>query len=98
MTATTIEYLDRPPVGDWFVLDVMREKARSREWIAPIIDVHPDEHCSNRRIASRSVFVRISGQRFHLGRSPRLHGHAALRRRSIKRRGGHREPPRFYFR
>jgi hypothetical protein len=36
MTATTIEYLDRPPVGDWFVLDVMREKARSREWIAPI--------------------------------------------------------------
>jgi hypothetical protein len=47
MTATTIEYLDRPPAG-LFVLDVMRRKARKRDWVALMIDVPPDEHCSKR--------------------------------------------------
>ena len=36
-----IKYLDRPPSG-WFALDVMREKARKRNWIALLVDVDPD--------------------------------------------------------
>ena len=41
-----IEYFDRPPSG-WFVLSVMREKPRKWEWVALMVDVHPDElkHC-----------------------------------------------------
>jgi hypothetical protein len=40
------EYLDRPPAG-WFALDVMRKEARKWDWVALMIDVHPDElkHC-----------------------------------------------------
>jgi hypothetical protein len=40
------EYLDRVPSG-WFVLDVMRKGSREWEWVALIVDVHPDElkHC-----------------------------------------------------
>jgi hypothetical protein len=39
-------YLDRPPLG-WFALDVMQKEGRSRDWVALIVDVHPDElkHC-----------------------------------------------------
>ena len=61
MTATTIEYLDRPPAG-LYVLEVMRREARKRDWVALMIDVPPDEHCSNGRRATRSVFVRIPGK------------------------------------
>ena len=39
---TAIEYLDRPPHG-WFVLDVMRKVARRRDWVALMVDVHPDD-------------------------------------------------------
>src|SRR5438094_4585133 len=44
--ALNIEYLDRPQAG-WFALDVMREKARKRDWVALMVDVDPDElkHC-----------------------------------------------------
>jgi len=35
--------LDRPPAG-WHVLDVMPKKSRrQRDWVALMIDVHPDE-------------------------------------------------------
>jgi hypothetical protein len=42
----TKEYLDRPPSG-WFVLDVMRRESRKGNWVALMVDVHPDElkHC-----------------------------------------------------
>ena len=39
---TTIEYLDQPP-ADWFPIAVMRTKARSREWVALVVDVPPNE-------------------------------------------------------
>jgi hypothetical protein len=40
------EYLDRPPAG-WFAIDVMRKECRKWDWVALMIDVHPDElkHC-----------------------------------------------------
>jgi len=46
---TAIEYLDCPPPG-WFALSMMREKARKRDWVALIVDVHPDElkHCRSK--------------------------------------------------
>jgi hypothetical protein len=37
---TMLEYLDRPPAG-WHALDVMKE--RERDWVALMIDVHPDD-------------------------------------------------------
>ncbi len=43
-----IEYLDRPPVG-WFPLDVLIvDEAHDRDWVAVMVDVHPDElkYCS----------------------------------------------------
>jgi hypothetical protein len=39
---STIEYVERPPPG-WFVLDVMRKKARSRDWVALLVDVDPGD-------------------------------------------------------
>src|SRR5258705_11885298 len=40
---TAIETLDRPPSG-WFALDVMRKgNGRKWDWVALMIDVHPDE-------------------------------------------------------
>lgn len=41
-TRTAIEYFDRPPLG-WFALDVMRNEARKRDWVALMVDVHPDD-------------------------------------------------------
>ena len=41
--------LDRPPIGEWFVLDVMRKGpggARCSEWVALMIDVDPDIFCT----------------------------------------------------
>ena len=37
---------DRPPSG-WFALDVMRKESRKWDWVALMVDVHPDElkHC-----------------------------------------------------
>ena len=37
-----IEYIDRPPAG-WFALDVMRKEARKWDWVALMVDVHPDD-------------------------------------------------------
>jgi hypothetical protein len=39
---TAIQYLDQPPAG-WFVLDVMRQEDRGREWVVLMVDIHPDE-------------------------------------------------------
>jgi hypothetical protein len=39
---TAIEYLDRPAPG-WFALDVMRKEARKWNWVALLVDVHPDD-------------------------------------------------------
>ena len=55
------EYLDRPPPG-WFVLDVMRAKARSRHWTALMLDVDPDNHPKQWPPDMRSAFVRIPGK------------------------------------
>jgi hypothetical protein len=43
---TAIEYLDRPPTG-WFALNVMRRNKRKWDWVALMVDVHPDDlkHC-----------------------------------------------------
>lgn len=60
---TAIEYRDRPPPGDWHVLDVMREKAGKWDWVALMIDVDPDEHCSvYGRRATHSAWVRVPGK------------------------------------
>jgi hypothetical protein len=55
------EYLDRPPAG-WFVLDVMRTKWRKWDWVALMIDVNPDDHCSGERPARQSCWLRIPGK------------------------------------
>ena len=39
---TAIEYLDRPVPG-WFVLDVVRKETRKWNWVALMVDVHPDD-------------------------------------------------------
>jgi hypothetical protein len=39
---TEIEYLERLQPG-WFALDVIQEKARKRDWVALMVDVHPDD-------------------------------------------------------
>ena len=51
-----IECLDRPPSG-WFALDVMRTGWRKWDWLALMIDVHPDElkHC---RCKAAFLYVR----------------------------------------
>ncbi|MGB7258762.1 MAG: hypothetical protein WBD48_11860 [Pseudolabrys sp.] len=38
---TTIEF-DRPSAG-WFQLDVLRKHERKWDWVALMIDVHPDD-------------------------------------------------------
>jgi hypothetical protein len=44
---SNIEYLDRPPAGEWFPLDVFRRGQRGADWSGLSVDVHPDElkHC-----------------------------------------------------
>ena len=42
VSASGPEYLDRLP-ADWFVLDVMPDKDGSRNWVALLVDVDPDE-------------------------------------------------------
>jgi hypothetical protein len=38
-----IEYLDRPPAGEWFPVSLSRMKARGWDWGALLTDVDPDE-------------------------------------------------------
>ena len=47
-----ITTLDRPPAG-WFALDVVRKEARKLDWVALMVDVHPDElkHCLCKGVA-----------------------------------------------
>lgn len=63
--AGTIEYLDQPPAG-WFALDVMKGMdSRKWDWVALMIDVHPDELKEYRRYGSRSAqeaWLRIPGK------------------------------------
>jgi hypothetical protein len=56
---TAIKYLDRLP-PNLFVLDVMREKPRKQDWVALMIDVHPDE--LKHRHMVREAWVRIPGK------------------------------------
>ena len=57
-----IEYLDRPPAG-WFVLDVMRKEWRKWDWVALMIDVHPDDFISwKRNTSAPCCWVRIPGK------------------------------------
>jgi hypothetical protein len=56
----TIEYLDRPALG-WFVLDVMREKVRGRDWVALMIDVEPTKFIQGNAPA-RQRWLRIDGE------------------------------------
>jgi hypothetical protein len=55
-----IEYLDRPALG-WFALAVMRKEARKWNWVALMIDVHPDDFPALYRTA-RQCWVRIPGK------------------------------------
>jgi hypothetical protein len=52
-------YLDRPPAG-WFTLEVIKENARKRDWVALMIDVHPDELKHYR--TAREAWVRVPGK------------------------------------
>ena len=62
---TTVQFLDRPPPG-WFVLDVMREKARRRDWVALMIDVDPDDFITHRANTKEpGCWVRIPGKHRH---------------------------------
>ena len=38
-----IETLDRLPAG-WIVLDVYRREARSRDWTALVVNIHPHSY------------------------------------------------------
>ncbi len=39
----TIEFLDQVPTDGWFALTICRAEARKRDWVALMVDVHPDE-------------------------------------------------------
>jgi hypothetical protein len=59
-TMTEIEYHDRPPAG-WFVLEIMQQRVRGREWIALLIDVDPEDYRAKYR-SPHSCWVRIAGK------------------------------------
>ena len=46
LTKSRTQYIDLPPAG-WFPLDVMKAEKRKWDWVALMVDVHPDElkHC-----------------------------------------------------
>jgi len=45
-----------PPLNDWFVLALMRESSRKWDWVALMIDVHPDDYCRGDRTARQCWF------------------------------------------
>jgi hypothetical protein len=57
-----IEDLDRPPAG-WFALDVMKKDRCKLDWVALMVDVHPDElkHGLGSR-TPREAWVRLPGK------------------------------------
>ena len=60
MTAT--EYLDRPPAG-WFALDVMKVGPGNKwDWVALMIDAHPDDFKTYRVLTVRQCWVCIPGK------------------------------------
>jgi hypothetical protein len=71
------EYLDRPPAG-WFALAVMQKEWRKWDWVALMIDVHPDDLDRT----TRHSWVRIPGKHRNkddrLGRAGKHDRHAAL--------------------
>jgi hypothetical protein len=46
--------IDRPPPG-WFVLSIMRTEWRKWDWVALMVDVDPDDHCSGERPARQNA-------------------------------------------
>ncbi len=63
-TETATEYLDGPPPG-WFVLSVMRKDSRKWDWVAVMVDVHPDDlrTCTYSAYrAARHCRVRVPGK------------------------------------
>jgi hypothetical protein len=56
-----VKIVDQAPPG-WFVLDLMRRTSRSHSWVALMIDVDPDGHCSGACRARASAWVAIPGK------------------------------------
>ena len=46
----------------WYALDVMRKQSRKRDWVALMIDVHPDEFKSDVSRTAREQWVPIPGK------------------------------------
>ena len=66
MTATIEDDLDQ--LAGWFVLAVMRKEARRWDWVALMIDVHPDDfraHRANPKEPGR--YVNIPGRHRNRG-------------------------------
>ena len=49
-------------LAGWYALDVMRKQSRKWDWVALMIDVHPDEFKSYRTRAAREKWVPIPGK------------------------------------
>ena len=56
-----ITNLDRPPAG-WFALDVMQKETGGRDWVALMVDVHPNEYRPDGSRTAREAWVRVSGK------------------------------------
>jgi hypothetical protein len=60
MSGSRCTDLDRPPPG-WFVLDVMRKVSRKWDWVALMIDVHPEDFAKGEaRVANAGFLFRES--------------------------------------
>jgi hypothetical protein len=53
--------LGRAPTG-WFALDVTRREKRKWDWVALIVDVHPDDYKPDGSRAAHEAWVRIPGK------------------------------------
>lgn len=53
---TAIEYFDRLEPG-WFALEVMRRRDRSRDWVALMVDVDPDEFANTPTARQRWLII-----------------------------------------
>lgn len=62
MAKREVTFLDRPPAG-WFTLEVMRADGRRRlDWVALMIDAHPDDFKNYRVETAREAWVRVPGK------------------------------------
>jgi len=57
----SVEYIDRPAPG-WFALDVMRQKSRSQNWVALMIDVDPADFLAGIGVPRQGRWLRIEGK------------------------------------